>query len=612
MSVTALFSSLSVDERRFMLAPPGTVAPRLSPTALAAAAVWTTRETGSAATLETLCPGGDFGVSPGQLPGEACNIDMSHLLVPFSTLNGRTIGHASTLTRLFCTPGSRPSGSAWQPPVFGSHGGPPPNANAGPGAVSMNGRFMYDEDAQHLLLRTTLGGNPVWMGYAFRTKHHDVLTSSSDDIALTSERGDEAGEEDDWEAARADATTRAKSVTDAIVEAARQCGFASVDRVRSITLYVPGAELSAEGVAKHVMIKDERLTSRWGEEDGRNAEWGVALVDDSGADKDLDDHVTDASSESAGSSSLVGPVGPSTEWADISCSSSDFSGASNESSAASVMTVMSEVGATSRGHAPRSIKWQRDGRAGDGVGASDHLRRRRRRPRTSVIDFTNFAASLSANITGVYQHCMPPSWPGILNSYYGSEGVVPASTALMPFFRGTAGTQAAERGAVAVSGAAWGIIGGGEARLDGLLAAFSSLALTTTPLVRDAERLLALPLPAAGVTSEQRGERGDDEKRPLFPRDAAEVLSAARCRRAASGSVHATGGRALATGVATAADATDASYTVSASPTDTSGSVPSSAAVGPFVALFDGDGDSDGVVSSLPSTDAVKAFDSLF
>lgn len=80
MSVTALFSSLSREERRFMLAPPGAVRPRLSPEALAEAAVWTTRETGSAATLETLCPGGNFGVSPGQLPGEACNIDMSHLV----------------------------------------------------------------------------------------------------------------------------------------------------------------------------------------------------------------------------------------------------------------------------------------------------------------------------------------------------------------------------------------------------------------------------------------------------------------------------------------------------------------------------------------------------
>lgn len=80
MSVAALFSALSPDERRFMLAPPGAVEPGLSPAALAAAAVWTTRETGSVATLEALCPGGAFIPSPGDLPGEACNIDMSHLV----------------------------------------------------------------------------------------------------------------------------------------------------------------------------------------------------------------------------------------------------------------------------------------------------------------------------------------------------------------------------------------------------------------------------------------------------------------------------------------------------------------------------------------------------
>lgn len=79
MSVAALFASLNPDEQRFMLAPPGTLPP-LSSAALAAAAVWTVRETGSVATLEALCPGGAYMVSPGELPGEACNVDMSHLV----------------------------------------------------------------------------------------------------------------------------------------------------------------------------------------------------------------------------------------------------------------------------------------------------------------------------------------------------------------------------------------------------------------------------------------------------------------------------------------------------------------------------------------------------
>lgn len=88
-------------------------------------------------------------------------------LVPFSTLNGRILGHASTLTRFFCKPGSRTpdaalaAGTAWRPPVFDDA------PDLGPGALVMDGRFMYDEDARLLLLRTTLGGSPAWFGYAF-------------------------------------------------------------------------------------------------------------------------------------------------------------------------------------------------------------------------------------------------------------------------------------------------------------------------------------------------------------------------------------------------------------------------------------------------------------
>lgn len=80
MSVAAIFASLTLEERRFMLAPAGAVEPRLTPAALAAAAVWTTRETGSVETLEALCPGGAYMVAPGELPGDACNVDMSHLV----------------------------------------------------------------------------------------------------------------------------------------------------------------------------------------------------------------------------------------------------------------------------------------------------------------------------------------------------------------------------------------------------------------------------------------------------------------------------------------------------------------------------------------------------
>lgn len=534
-------------------------------------------------------------------------------LVPFSTHNGRTIGHASTLTRLFCTPGARPSGSSWQPPVFGEHGAAPPSPDPDPGTVAMNGRFMYDEDAQHLLLRTALGGNPVWMGYAFRTQHHDVYMSSNDGIASTADGEGKEGGDDIWEEARAEATIRGKRVTDAIVEAARRCGFGSVDRVRSITLYVPGAELSADGVAKHVMIRDERMHPRsWGEDSG-DAAWGGASVDNSWTDRDQDDDITDNASEGTGSSSRLSPWRPSNPWEyHSSSSSSDLSDASDTSSAASTITVVSGAGATSRGHATRLPPWQRGDHASDGRGSSALPQRRPRRPRTSVIDFSNFAASLSANVTGVYRHCMPPSWPGDLSSYYGSEGVVPASSVLLPLFRGATGPRGEERSAAAVSGAGWGIVGGGEARFDGLAAAMSSLALTTTPLVRDAERLLAPPLPAAVMNAERRGRRGGSEKEEPLPRHTGAVAAAARCRRAAVRSVTAAGGLPRSTAAATEADAAGEAHAVSTFPADSSGTVPSSAAVAPFVALFEGDGGRDGSASSVPSSKAVKAFESLF
>lgn len=80
MSTGALFSALAPDERTFLLSPPGAVEGGLSPAALAAAAVWTTREVGSVDTLATLCPGGAYLVPPAGLPGQALSVDLSHLV----------------------------------------------------------------------------------------------------------------------------------------------------------------------------------------------------------------------------------------------------------------------------------------------------------------------------------------------------------------------------------------------------------------------------------------------------------------------------------------------------------------------------------------------------
>jgi len=80
MSSATLFAGLTQQERSFLLAPPGTVEGGLSAAALAAAAVWTTRETGSVATLDSMCPGGSYLSPPGELPGDALSIDLSHLV----------------------------------------------------------------------------------------------------------------------------------------------------------------------------------------------------------------------------------------------------------------------------------------------------------------------------------------------------------------------------------------------------------------------------------------------------------------------------------------------------------------------------------------------------
>jgi len=80
MSVQRQYAGLNPDERAFLLSPSGFVEAHLSPASLAGAAVWTTRETGSLKTLETLCPQGAYRPLPGGLPGDAMLIDLSHMV----------------------------------------------------------------------------------------------------------------------------------------------------------------------------------------------------------------------------------------------------------------------------------------------------------------------------------------------------------------------------------------------------------------------------------------------------------------------------------------------------------------------------------------------------
>lgn len=462
----------------------------------------------------------------------------------------------------------------------------------------MNGRFMYDEDARLLLLRTTLGGNPTWFGYAFGP-HEDVYTSS--DGTATASTAESA---DSWDEARADAAKRGQGVADAVIEAARCLGLGTADRVRSVTMYFPGAELTSDGVANQFMMSDERVASCSGGEVGVG---GRAFVDESRPAGDpRNNDVGDMLPLGAAPPRHSWGMWPSTTCSDDGSTASNTSSSTDSSSAGSTMTVVSAPGATSGGRdAPPPPRQEAHRWAGGGVGGPPPRRPRPRRPRTSVIDFSNFAASLSANVTGVYRHGLSPAIPGDLSSYFGSEGVVPA-TAVLPIFDTVPRPQ--ERTAV-VGGVEWGVAGGGDARLDGLQVAFSSLALSTSPLVRDAERLGLLPPPPAG----DRWVGVADRKKPS-------------ARGAAVGSVTATGGLtvgaaagAAAVATTTKEDADTDAASATASRSAASGSVPSSAAVAPFVALFDAAVDDGGNVtndgsrsSSLPSAEAVKEFSSLF
>eukprot|EP00168_Porphyra_purpurea_P009811 TRINITY_DN2403_c0_g1_i3.p2 TRINITY_DN2403_c0_g1~~TRINITY_DN2403_c0_g1_i3.p2 ORF type:complete len:286 (-),score=53.25 TRINITY_DN2403_c0_g1_i3:945-1802(-) len=168
------------------------------------------------------------------------------------------MGHVSTLTRFLCRPGSRTAAAvaAAVPPSDG-----PPVLPKSKGAVAplpteigMGGRFLYDEVNRTLLLRTILGGNPIWMSWAFGSDGEPSASTAS-----SSESGANvatAGSTDD-----VDGGSEAGAAA-AVASSAAALGFASAGRVRSITMYFPGQELTAEGVATHIMMSDDVVMPR--------------------------------------------------------------------------------------------------------------------------------------------------------------------------------------------------------------------------------------------------------------------------------------------------------------------------------------------------------------
>jgi len=521
-------------------------------------------------------------------------------LIPYASINGRTIGHVSTLTRFLCRVGSRTAAAvaAVVPPCDG-----PPVLPKFKGAVAplptelaMGGRFMYDEVNRTLMLRTALGGNPIWMAWAFGSDGEPSASTVSSSGSGTDRAS--AGSTDDVEG------DSEEGAAAAVASSAVALGLASAGRVRSITMYFPGQELTTEGVATHIMMADDALTPRGWTASG-NTPAGDAC---SGGDVEMGLDKRDATNSAVGGGTdcrWSQLVRPSRNSAGV-CSSASPSDSSSTSSASGTGSTASDdsvwsddtvVSASWGGGASsddRHLAHPRR-RSGGGRGGAAAVRTGRRRPRTSVVDFKGFAASLAANVNGVYRHALPAgAFPGDTSTYFGSEGVVPASSVL-PIFGHLPGGRLA-----AAHTDRWGVDGGGGISLEGLATAFASLAMTTTPLVRDADRLLTAPTrppeekgPAEGATAGTHGH-------PLS---------------AAAGSV---GGTRSMTAVGVAfGDPAAALSTVPREPAfaaadstagDHGSTAPSAAAIRGYAALFGDDTSS----AAAPSAAAIGDFASLF
>jgi len=519
-------------------------------------------------------------------------------LIPYASVNGRTIGHVSTLTRFLCRVGSRTAAAVAA--VVPSSDGPPvlPKSKDAvaplPTELAMGGRFLYDEVNRTLLLRTALGGNPIWMAWAFGSDGEPSSSTASN----SGINGTSAGSTDDVEA------DSAAGAAAAVASSAAALGIASAGRVRSVTMYFPGQELTTEGVATHIMMAEDALTPRaWAPSDntpagdtcnGGDVEMGF---DQRGPHSGAAGGGTDCrwsrlvrpSRNGAGDCSSAARSDSSTA-SSASCTGST---ASNDSAWSDGTVMSASRGGGGSSDDPHLAHPQR--RSGGGRGGATAVTTGRRRPRTSVVDFQGFAASLAANVNGVYRHALPVgAFPGDSSTYFGSEGVVPASSVL-PIFGHSPGGRLA-----AAHTDRWGVDGGGGISLEGLETAFATLAMATTPLVRDADRLLTAPPRAPEEAGRAEGTTAGANGHP---------------QSAAAGSV---GGTRSMTAVGVAfGDPAAALSTVPREPAfaaagstagDCDSTAPSAAAIQGYASLF---GD-DTSAAAAPSAAAIGAFASLF
>ena len=439
---------------------------------------------------------------------------------------------------------------------------PMPLFPSGNGETTTSGRFVYDENRRELLLRTTIGGMPTWTAYCF---------------------GGEGG--------------------------------ATAERVRNVATFLPGLELSAAGAMGQAVIASEALVRRSGPPSGQ-APSREAAVSGASAGEHRDTHKrANGGRVPAGlGGACIGDDSLSLWMSPPAANAED--GVDDGASASSVGTRMESTASS----AVVSHRGRHDARGAAARVRPGTPRRPRigtRRPRTSALDFSGFAASLAANAAGVFHQAVRRGFVGARDvaDFFNIDGVVSASTVLpLAARRSAMGPSTADARPPAADWAGAPHACAAACDVGGLDAAFAALALASTPLVWDAGRLLSPPPPSGGG-SEARARHvaaaKEDDSAAGWGGPADPALGAAASAR--DGTRHCRGGARLSSSVADTsppapggdceeADAasSDAASSARDARRDADGGldVPSSAAVAAFASLF---GNSDGSLRSAPA-----------
>eukprot|EP00168_Porphyra_purpurea_P018114 TRINITY_DN6597_c0_g1_i1.p1 TRINITY_DN6597_c0_g1~~TRINITY_DN6597_c0_g1_i1.p1 ORF type:complete len:380 (-),score=66.23 TRINITY_DN6597_c0_g1_i1:27-1166(-) len=280
---------------------------------------------------------------------------------------------------------------------------PIPLFPSGNGETTTSGRFLYDENSRELLLRTTIGGMPTWTAYCF---------------------GGEGG--------------------------------ATAARVRNVATFLPGLELSSAGAMGQVVIASEALVRRSKVTPGRDAS-GEAVVRGPSAEEQEDPHgrVHSGWVPVARGSAFTGndQLSPAAEAGDdIDDGASDGSVGARTHFTASTTVVSRRGPRDSPGTAARL-----------GLNSPRRPRSGTRRPRTSALDFSGFAASLAAAAAGVYHQTVRRGFVGPrdvgdlfhINAVVSASTVLPLAARRSPMGGATRGRRGAARGGLGGRARRW-------------------------------------------------------------------------------------------------------------------------------------------------------------